>query len=264
MKKVLILGSTSHIAKGLIHFFKENSNYILSTCCRKLSCKDSNDNNLIFDCDFYYYKPDVIINCVGKGSPKNISTISFQDINDYNEIDSSIIKYCEIYKDTIYINLSSWVVNKDIKPDHRHYKYFINKKYLEMKHRLLEHLNIIDLRIPAYFSRWIDLDSGFLISNILRKLKYGTDFKISETNDWLYYCTPEFLFKYIDNIISADKIIPNSEIDLEYIIDRLSLKTLLDFFGIKNSLSKNKFELESSLDNIKKEYELWKELNHDI
>lgn len=262
MKKVLILGSTSHIAKGLIYFFKQNKEIELSTCCRRQSCKDSNDSNLIFDCDFYYYKPDIIINCVGKGSPKNIQTITYQDIKDYDEIDNSIIRYCEMYKDTIYINMSSWVVYKDIKPDHRHYNYFINKKYLEMKHRLLQNLHIIDLRIPAYFSRWIDLDSGFLIANILKYIKYGTEFKIAENNEWLYYCTPDILYDFINSVFLRDNLISNTSVDFDSMIDRCSLKSLLDFYGIKNKLIPfQRMESETSLDLVKKEYEFWKEKN---
>lgn len=193
MINVLILGSSSHIAKGLIYYFEQDKNYKLTTWSRSIDTTTT----------VYYMfglknKYDIIINCIGKGKASTIQSINYDDIVYYNELDKCIINYLKQYKSCFYFNISSWVAGEDIKENHRHYIYATNKKYLEIKHRLLPELNIIDLRIQAYFSRWIDLDSGFLLSDILNHIKNGTKLTLNDdTKKEMNISIPINIYEYI-------------------------------------------------------------------
>ncbi|NTW31074.1 MAG: hypothetical protein HGB12_00295 [Bacteroidetes bacterium] len=256
MKKVLILGSTSHIAKGLIYYFEQDKDIQLST----LSCRDS-------EWQYYLYKinPNIIINCVGKGTASKISTIDYQDLWDYNYIDNIIIDYLKHKTKPIYINMSSWIVTKDIRYGDRQHHYKINKQYLEMKHRLLPELNIIDLRIPAYFSRWINLDSGFLMSNILKHIKDGDEFNITtRENKKLYYITPRILYDIIRHFLISYEILEtqlNTYFDLKNNVGPIKLHHLLDYFGIINKFKDDNVDNAYEMRNIIYEYKEWRKLN---
>lgn len=258
MINVLILGSTSHIAKGLIYNFKQDKKYNLITWSRSID-----KNNILFSYFDLINKYDIIINCVGKGKASSLSSINYDDIYFYNKLDTMIIDYLKNNNKCLYFNISSWVAGEDLKEDHRHYIYATNKKYLEMKHRLLPELNIIDLRIHAYFSRWIDLDSGFLLSDILNHTKNGKEFKLTTKEDKpIYISTPYTLFNIIISLYN-DYMIKNIIYNQDYsdLYNLTSISDILDYFKIKHNLF-NPFIKKNNIPvQLENEIKEWYKLN---
>ena len=250
---ILILGSNSHIAKGLIHYYEQDENV-------KLFKWNRNGNEkyplrlIDVPSNIKLKNYDMIINCIGKSYE-----FSFSDIRLYNYYDDDIIYYLECNKDCLYVNMSSWIVTQDIKEDDIKYKYWLNKKYLELKHRLLPELNIIDLRIPGYFSRWIDLDSGFLMAEIL-KAKLTCDYSklYFDKNELLYYLTPRHLINIIWDMY---KIKGNKHINL---IDRIAPEIKRNIFinyvpEFKNIYTKGYKKRKINVD-LENEYQEWLKL----
>ena len=204
--KIAILGATSHIAKGLINGFSRSSQYELYLFARSLNklsvfLSDIQIGKDIYKNDFNAFssnKYDVIINCVGIGDPvklkNNISAI-FHLIETF---DNMVLDYLEKHPETLYINFSSgaaygvafdmpvngatcsnWHINNISEADY----YGIAKFHSEAKHRALKKLNIVDLRIFSYFSRFINLESKFLLTEIISYIKEGKEFITDSNND---------------------------------------------------------------------------------
>ena len=155
-KKIAILGATSHIAKGLMLNFiqnKEDKLFLFARLPRKvrnfLEAHSLGSHRHIYDFKhFRREKYDVIINCVGVGTPAKVKEASGEVFKLTEEFDNMILGYLRRYPDTLYINFSSGAVYSisvdDIKPEHY---YGIAKLHQEAKHRALRKLNIVDIRV---------------------------------------------------------------------------------------------------------------------
>jgi len=266
---ILILGSTGHIGKGLLHFFSNDINNITMFANRPYIFVDKNE------------RFDLIINCVGKSAPNKISELTISDINDYLTIDSECISYCLKNKNCVYIYLSSWICDESLEETHPKYKYWLYKKFIEMKHRLYPKLNIIDLRIPSYFSRWIDLNSGFVISELLKSKKNKNCSNLYFKNDeFMWFYTPESLYKMILYCVNNISLKNNYLLDLwkftkpvfkSFLFRMFTPKFKLIYSNVKNKYNKKENYLEVETKNpilnfdsekeILKEYKEWCKLN---
>jgi nucleoside-diphosphate-sugar epimerase len=193
-KRVAILGSTSHIAKGIIHNFLQTEGielHLFSTSVDKLRLflagePAAENRNLAIHEGYHEFRNhtyEVLINCVGVGT-----------LNKLNGNFSNYFTVCETYDnltlsylrdkrpETLYIGFSSGAVygrnhsapfedgtcacipvNHLQKEDY----YGITRLYSEAKHRSFTGLNIVDLRIFSYFSRFNDLSDGYFITEIM-------------------------------------------------------------------------------------------------
>ena len=117
-KRIAILGATSHIAKGLISNFAQNTECKLFLFARSHKCIEEflKENSLKGDIlikgfkDFHSYEYDVIINCVGLGVPNKLkgkTDLIFQ-LNE--EFDNMVISYLDKHPRSRYINFSSGAV----------------------------------------------------------------------------------------------------------------------------------------------------------
>jgi len=84
--------------------------------------------------------------------------------------------------------------------------YALAKVYSEAKHRARTDLNIVDLRIFSYFSRFIDRNAGYLITEILNALDEKTVFRTTPENIVRDYVHPDDLFFLIEGCIKKGKI----------------------------------------------------------
>lgn len=199
MKKIAILGATGYIGRSLVPFFiNEDHQYethlfsrdpkIVGDFYRKHkicigSTMHLHDYDAFEKLDF-----DVIINCTGVGNIDNY-TDTLIDILDITEkFDNLIISYLALHPDALYINLSSGAVYGDAQNVPANDStitcipvnevspasvYTHAKIYAEVRHRALSELRIVDLRVFAFFSRYVDTDSNFLMSQIAACLKSG-------------------------------------------------------------------------------------------
>jgi nucleoside-diphosphate-sugar epimerase len=233
--RVAILGATSHIAKGLIYNFADKEKYSLSLFARNtdgvekfLSVIEKPESARILQIQtFPDAEYDVVINCVGVGTPKNANTAGRDIIFITEQYDNLIIKYLEEHKDSLYINFSSGAAYgaNFVKPVVAGYKnsidinsikpsdyYGIAKLHSETKHRAFSELNIVDLRVFSYFSRFVDLSAGYLVTDMINSIINKTAFITNNNNIIRDYVIPSDLFNLVECCIQKTSI--NTALDV--------------------------------------------------
>jgi len=202
--RVALLGATSHIARGLIASFFTRGRYELFLYARSPEWVQEFVSALgtgraeIFALDaFGSTKYDIIINCIGIGDPGKLRE-GFSSIFTLTETwDNKILNYLAGNPDALYINFSSGAayggdfsrpVDKNssakfpidsLAPSDY---YGITKLYSEAKHRACSALNIVDLRVFSYFSRYLDLSTRFLLADVAVALKKGEELRTASDN----------------------------------------------------------------------------------
>lgn len=226
-KNIAIFGSTGHIGKNLISFFIKNNDFKIFLFSRDIkkfeSLKMIFSDTMSFNTydDFGKNEYDVVINCVGISNPNAFEKNSRSIFDTAEFYDTMVLDYLKNFPTTLYINLSSGAVfgREFDKPvdDSSTYKfdvnginkgemYSISKMYLESKHRSLPDLNIVDLRIFGFFSRFIDVNAGFFMSELLQALKNKSEF-ITDKKDFVRdYVNPNDFYDLTKNCIANKKI----------------------------------------------------------
>jgi len=226
-KNIAIFGSTGHMGKNLISFFMKNNDFKVFLFSRDIkkfeSLKMIFSDTMSFNTydDFGKNEYDVIINCVGISNPNTFEKNSRSIFDTAEFYDTMVLDYLKNFPTTLYINLSSGAVfsGKFDKPvdDSSTYKfdvnginkgemYSISKMYLESKHRSLPDLNIVDLRIFGFFSRFIDVNAGFFMSELLQALKNKSEF-VTDKKDFVRdYVNPKDFYDLTKNCIANKKI----------------------------------------------------------
>lgn len=218
-KTVALLGATGHIAKSLIHSFKDEPNFILHLFSRSLDKTQTfvNEHN-ITNAKVYSYEHfgqqaySGIINCVGIGDPTRLKQYPDEVFFVTEEIDQLIIQYLRKNPQTIYINFSSGAVHgtefKTSVTDNSVTDIAINRLTLsdyygiakinaEAKHRALHQLNIVDLRIFGFYSRFIELNRPYLLADVISALKSGRKLITTQSNIIRDYIHPHDLFSLV-------------------------------------------------------------------
>jgi nucleoside-diphosphate-sugar epimerase len=260
-KNVALFGSTGHIGKNLISYFLKDTNFKLFLFSRDTAKFKSLGISLSETVSFNPYDDfekneyDVIINCMGISNPneliKNQSPL-FEIVEFY---DNLILNYLKNHPTTFYINLSSGAVfgrdfpfpvddnsmstfqiNKIDKGE----TYSLSKIYSESKHRCLPDLNIVDLRLFGFFSRFIDTNSGFFISELIKAIKNNSEFITDKQDVMRDYVDPSDFYELIKNCIHQKKI--NDVFDV-YSKKPISKFKILEEFS-------NKFELKFHITNF--------------
>lgn len=225
MSKIAIIGATSHIAKGLIYSFLNNTDDILFLFARNVtgvygfleSYALISDKYQVFTFDeFKDNQYDVIINCIGIADPRKLRDAGSNIISLSETFDNMILDYLKNHEDTFYINFSSGAVygtafDKPVDYDSlaeiqinnisSNDYYRLAKLYSEAKHRSLKEFHIVDLRVFSYFSRFIDLKSSFLMTDIIRAIINETELLINEVDIVRDYIYPKDLFKLIKLVV---------------------------------------------------------------
>ena len=226
-KNIAIFGSTGHIGKNLISFFIKNNDFKIFLFSRDIkkfeSLKMIFSDTMSFNTydDFGKNEYDVVINCVGISNPNAFEKNSRSIFDTAEFYDTMVLDYLKNFPTTLYINLSSGAVfsGEFDKPvdDSSTYKfdvnginkgemYSISKMYLESKHRSLPDLNIVDLRIFGFFSRFIDVNAGFFMSELLQALKNKSEF-VTDKKDFVRdYVNPNDFYDLVKNCITNKKI----------------------------------------------------------
>lgn len=262
MKNVAILGATSHIAKGMIEKFFIHDGYEcdffvrnearLRTFLKDIG-KEDYPGVFLYD-EFGTKKYDVVINCVGFGKPADVSTLKYSIFSVIEHYDNLCIEYIKNNPESIYIHFSSGAVYgkaldkpqgadtvSTYMPNHIQSNdyYRIAKLYAESKHRSLEDLKIWDIRVFNYLSRFIDLESGLLITSIINAIVNKEVFLTNSLDIVRDFIHPDDLFKMItliieknsgNNCVDTYSLAPIKKFDL--------LKVLKDTYGLDYSISR--------------------------
>lgn len=220
--KVAILGATSHIAKGLIRQLTLRSPASLLLFARSTQRvteflqaeKIPQDRVKVLPFDqLQAQQIDVIINCVGWGASSVTGASPHENVFHLTEaFDNLALNSLRVYPDCVYVNFSSGAVYgttfaEPARPDTacdiavnrvspaQHYG--IAKLNAEAKHRSLSSQRIIDLRVFAYFSRYIDLDGKFLMPELVRCLIEQKKLSSNPVDITRDYIGPEDLFALV-------------------------------------------------------------------
>lgn len=253
MKTVIILGGTSHIAKGLISRFLKQPDIRLEWFGRsaqrmnafldgerlsgKITVHEGYDG-------LSGIRGDVLINCIGAGTPDKLRTdytLWFTVLEQYDDL---CIRYLQqTAPSTLYIDFSSGAVyghnagEKELRIDPNGIRtadfYALAKIYSEAKHRAFAGLNIVDIRIFSYFSRYADPDSGYLMTDVLKALRDGAVLKTSAGDLVRDYVSPDDLFALIQCCIGQERI--NTAMDA-FSSKPVSKQEILSAFGEKFGL----------------------------
>jgi len=213
---VAILGATSHIAKGLIYRLGQDGNHDLFLYARSPERADAFLNTIGLGRRFKA-KPfeefakgthGAVINCVGIGDPGKLSDAGSSILEITETFDTLVLDYLTRNPDTLYINFSSGAVYGTdfaspaddrsratfaVNPTDPSAYYGIAKLHSEARHRTMKDHRIVDLRIFGYFSRFIDLDAKYLMSEIVTCILRGKEFVTGPEDIVRDYIDPEDL-----------------------------------------------------------------------
>ena len=277
MKRIAILGATSHIAKNLILAFDQFRDYEMSLFARhsdrvvrflkERQCR----NHGIFQ-DFsrlYDERYDVVINCILNFGGKAIHGVSDYELFEVAEFfDNLVIAYLRRNERCLYINFSSGAVyggdfekpvqweQRAVLPINRITEseyYQAVKLYSEVKHRALPSLNIVDIRVFSFFSRFLSLGSRFFMTEIVNSLLENRVFETNDIEIVRDYAHPDDLFRLMVDCIQYERI--NTAFDLfsRAPIGKFELLKLFEReFGLKYRLVEK--TIEKSTTGIKRVY----------
>ena len=226
MKTVIILGGTSHIAKGLISRFLKQPDFRIEWFGRSESRmndflqSEHLSGNITLRSDYDSLQrihADALINCVGAGTPDKLKedyTLWFTVLEKY---DNLCLEYLtKINSDALYINFSSGAVYghnsgvMEFRADPNRIQvadyYALAKIYSEAKHRANRDLNVVDIRIFSYFSRYADPNSGYLMTDILKAVLNKDVLKTTDSDLIRDYISPDDLFTLVCRCLAAGKL----------------------------------------------------------
>ena len=276
MTKIAILGASGHIGKNVVFYLSRTSEYELFLCVRSVDkmtklIKEMNlsiNNIKIIDIkDFGSKEVDVVINATGVGNSAAITLDPSNVLKVTEDYDNKIINYLTSNKKALYINFSSGVVygtdflepandktvsNININDVTKEDSYTIAKFTSEVKHRQLKNLNIVDIRVFSFYSRFADLSYQYLISDIINCIKNKKTLitnKIDIIRDFIH---PEDLVSIITKIIQKREM--NIAIDA-YSKAPISKFNLISFFKDKYDLKFNiSDDVITSITGVKMKY----------
>lgn len=257
-KRIAILGATSHIAKGMIFGLHDSGQNELLLFARSpervqlfLELIGAGKSPLIkikpfseFSDNFY----DVVINCVGIGNPAKLAAGLEAIFTITETFDNLILEYVKGHRDTLYINFSSGAAYGTDFPapvsGTSHAKFNINsidpseyysiaKINSEAKHRAMKGYNIVDLRVFGYFSRYIDLEEKFLLSEIVTCIQKGKDFVTGTGNIVRDFINPQDLVGLIEACMAQNGI--NDVLDV-YSAKPATKFEILEHFALHHGL----------------------------
>jgi nucleoside-diphosphate-sugar epimerase len=226
MTTIAILGATSHIAKGLTDRFLSTGTIALTLYARApemvtafLNAGGWQGRAIVRDIrEFPADTYDAVINCIGAGRPSQLQAMGASIFRITEIYDNLIIDYLHDHPRSLYLNLSSGAVygttfaepandntTSSIAVNHLTTAdwYGIAKLHAEAKHRALPDLRIIDIRVFAYFSRFIDLQARFLLTDAINCIREKRVLETGPENIVRDYLHPEDLHGLVMTCIEA-------------------------------------------------------------
>ncbi len=254
--KIAILGATGHLSKCAFWVFSkdpESEIFLFSRAADKLRqlelLRDFSTCKLHFENykKFFENEYDVIFNGIGVwdtpgGKPSDIFATT-------EYFDNLILDYQKRHFDSVSIHISSGAayaadymqpVEKttktqlDINSIRTGDYYSIAKINSEAKHRAFEALNIVDIRLFGFFSRFMSLEYPYLLSAMINSIKTNSEFKAISENFWRDYIHLDDFSALLLGIASAGKI--NTAVDVrssQPVSKDELIRLFVDNYGLK-------------------------------
>ena len=264
-QKIAILGATGQIGKNLFINFSKEENFEVSLFSRnekkleKILEQIKSKQNLSvrkYD-ELNKSQYDTIINCVGLSDPAALKDHNNNILEITKMFDDMTLKYLKNNTKTKLINFSSGIIyggefNSPIKDtvliNEKNQKnfdskspYTIAKVNSEVRHRKLREFNIIDLRLFSFFSRFMNIESKFFLSEIILSIKEKKKFLTDKHEIYRDYIHPEDLSSFVKKCIYS--------------------KPLNDVFDLQSKQHISKFEI---LNFLKEKHDLHFEIIQDM
>jgi len=274
--RVAILGATGHIAQAALFLLSSMHDarfFLFSRNREKLAAigarhKESMEGLFCGYANFTAHDYDLIVNGIGLGSSSMLRTSANSLWRLTEEYDDMIISYLEGHPEALFINFSSGAVYGNVYTEPVREEsfstipvnaldegsmYTISKLASEAKHRSFPALNIVDLRIFGFYSRFIDLSYSFFLCEVVRAVQSGEELITSTDNIMRDYIHLEDFRNLLLALIKKQRI--NTSIDVR---SREAARkfALLEFFRENYGLRYRFAEDQSfqSLTGLKMEY----------
>jgi len=218
--RIAILGATSEIARDLTNLFiaQQRHNLLLFARDEKfINISTKQGQIAYFYKDFFVKGPfDAIINFIGAGDPHKVRTIGKDILSITSTFDDLALGYLALNPKCKYINFSSGAIYSpvlglsstqksmplNITSDSKFTDWYaISKLDAETKHRQNSNFFIVDIRIFNYFSHTQNLNSSFLITEILRSIRDNKILIASPENIHRDYLNQADLFQLLEIIL---------------------------------------------------------------
>jgi nucleoside-diphosphate-sugar epimerase len=190
---------------------------------------------------FPQHEYDLVFNGIGVWDTPNRDARDIFYVTEH--YDDMVIAYQKQHRDTTYIYISSGAayasdflapvdensttavinINAFSVGDY----YAIAKINAEAKHRAMDELNIVDIRLFGFFSRFVSLDYPYLLSGLVKAVKEKTVFKSIALEFWRDFVHLEDFAALLNGIAAAERI--NIAIDARSKAP-VSKNELIDFF----------------------------------
>lgn len=264
--RIVLLGGTSQIAKDLILQFSKKSEIELLIYSRDhlfmnkwLEIYGENYKSLNIQEFNVSQKFDVLINCIGSSNQAENFLLSKNFFEVTQKYDLLSIECLKKNPGAKYIFLSSGVVfgndfsepvtnstcaQVKINSTNDMSWYGISKLISECQHRSLADLSIIDLRIFSYFSHLQNIETKFLMAEVINSLKNNKKLLVSSHDITRDYITPTDFFGLVE------KVIQNKSLNIAY--DCYSSGPVNKFILLENlSLAYGlKYEVDEKFDKL--------------
>lgn len=189
---IAILGVSGYIGRALFHELLQDSSVAVTGYSRNIEAAKTSLAAYKISGDIKSYeelmdhKYDVVINATGIGSPKKLNADPAAVYVVTEEMDRMVFGYLDKYPKTRVFNLSSGAVYGLAALDYvtpvssaafninnltAKDGYALAKLHSEARHRSRKDCAIIDLRVFAFVSRFLDPEDSFLVSEIAKCLK---------------------------------------------------------------------------------------------
>lgn len=268
MGKILaFLGANSQIARDLIRAMHSQQKHRLLLYVRDVPAmqawllKECLTHEISVHCYADYDKDphDIVLNFVGIGDPRRASEMGasiFEITCQYDDMALAGLKknpqrrYLFISSGAVYGNNFTKPVNETseahisinaITPQNY---YALAKLHVEIRHRLMTNLAIVDLRIFNYFSRTQELSARFFITDLLRAIRSGETVQVSSDFMVRDYLHPADFHQLIECILQAPP--QNTAIDCYTaapVEKPILLQTLSEHFGLR-------YKIKSAMNDI--------------
>ncbi len=219
--KIAVLGATGHIATACRNMLPQvlDAEFYLFTRNR------ANLAGALEYSEFAGNSYDVVINGISIGAPADVAN-RYAHIWEITEsYDNMVIDYLKKHHDTLYINFSSGAVYGDIfdeAPAAVTARYNVNnmrpgdyysvaKLNSEAKHRSYPDLNIVDIRVFAFFSRYINLSHNYLLCDIINALRADAVLRTDSVDFYRDYINPVDLAALIAALVKEKRV--NATVD---------------------------------------------------
>ena len=197
MAAIAILGATGHVGQGLAFALGRGGMHDLLLYARRpqrasdFLARHGLTGEVHDIADFGIRPFDAVINVVGAGDPSRIQSLGAGIFRLTERFDNAVLDVLAGHPERLYLNLSSGAAYgsdfaRPVGPDSRFYAdinhlppgaaYGLAKLNAEAKHRAHGQLNIVDLRLFSYFSRFIDLTGRFFMAELARSLVENVPF----------------------------------------------------------------------------------------